>query len=58
VLPAGGEGWVRRRGNGKYIGVSRKRMRYFTPTQICQLFDVSAKMGLMGLYATLSIDDT
>ncbi len=58
MLPAGGEGWVRWRGNGKYVGVSGKRICFFTPAQICQLFDVSAKMGLMGLYATLRIVDT
>jgi hypothetical protein len=28
-------GWVRRHGNGKYIGVSRKRIRYFTPARNC-----------------------
>ncbi len=27
-----GRGWVRQRGNGKYAGISGKRIPYFTPT--------------------------
>jgi hypothetical protein len=33
-----GRGWVRRRGNGKYVGVSGKRIRYFTPTLMVSCF--------------------
>jgi hypothetical protein len=34
MLPAGGEGLVRQKRNGKYIGVSGERIRCFTHTLI------------------------
>ncbi len=36
-----GRGWVRQRGNRKYVGVSGNRIRYFTPAlaKVAEFFD-------------------
>jgi len=44
VVGQAGRGWVRQRGNGKYIGISGKCIRHFTPALARAAFSTVTKI--------------